>query len=397
MLGRFGYYAAFFKAIAMAIQDRVLVLTEAEQAAFYGPPNFTANDKRYFFALNDKERSIARKFLVRNQRCMFVVLLGYFKAKPVVLRPGYHAIKADLQYVSQRVFPGPGHRPFNLSQKENVRIYQRIFELCNYQRWNPNLHEKELTFYLNAQAKLWSEPRCLFDAAVEYLSNQRIVLPGYSTLLKLIGQAIINNQNDLINCLNESLSDVAKQAIDTILVGEGELSLRQLRQSSRNFTGSELAKELAVYQNIAQWIPAVSVALNALALSQKNQQHFAERVDYYGAKLKRQSINNQRLYLLCYLQQRWQQAQERIVDGLVHHVRYAKQKAKQYAQESPLLKIGAKPRKTSLRRRMFYAYLSMTQWMSSSRLALYGKAPSISSVKQIWNQCACFSTISGDQ
>jgi signal transduction histidine kinase len=39
--------------------------------------------------------------------------------------------------------------------------------------------------------------------------------------------------------------------------------------------------------------------------------YYAERVDYYGAKLKRQSIDNQRLYLLCYLQQRWQQAQER--------------------------------------------------------------------------------------
>ena len=46
----------------MAIQDRVLVLTETEQAAFYGPPSFTVTDQRYFFALNDKERSIARKF-----------------------------------------------------------------------------------------------------------------------------------------------------------------------------------------------------------------------------------------------------------------------------------------------------------------------------------------------
>ncbi|MFT6286530.1 MAG: TnpA family transposase [Alcanivorax sp.] len=318
----------------MAIQDRVLVLTEAEQAAFYGPPNFTANDQRYFFALNDKERSIAKKFLVRNQRCMFVVLLGYFKAKPVVLRPGFHSVKTDLQYVAQKVFPGAGHRPFNLSQKENVRIYHRIFELCNYQRWNPNLHEKELIFYLDTQAKLWSEPRCLFDAAVEYLSNQRVVLPGYSTLQKLIGQAIINNQNDLINCLNESLSDLAKQAIDTILVGEGDLSLRQLRQSARNFTRAELEKELDVHRHIAQWMPEVSAALNALAVSQKNQQHFAERVDYYGLKIRRQSIDNQRLYLLCYLQQRWQQAQERIADGLVYHVRHTKQKARQYAHES---------------------------------------------------------------
>ena len=112
------------------------------------------------------------------------------------------------------------------------------------------------------------------------------------------------------------------------------MSLCHLRQSARNFTGAELAKELAVHRHVAQWIPEVSAALNTLSLSQKNQQHFAERVDYYGAKLKRQSIDNQRLYLLCYLQQRWQQAQERIADGLVHHVRHAKQKAKLYAQES---------------------------------------------------------------
>jgi hypothetical protein len=184
---------------------------------------------------------------------MFVVLLGYFKAKPAVLRPGYHAVEADLQYVSHSTFRGPGHRPFNLSQKENVRIYQRIVELCNYQRWNPNLHEKELTSYLDGQAKIWSEPRCLFDAAVENLSNQRIVLPGYSTLLKLIGQATINNQNDLINRLNENLSDVAKQAIDTILVGKGELSLRQIRQSVCKSTSAEIAKELAVHRHVAQW------------------------------------------------------------------------------------------------------------------------------------------------
>lgn len=67
---------------------------------------------------------------------MFVVLLGYFKVKPVVLNPGYHQIKQDLKYVYQSVLPSTGFRPFNLTQKENERIYQRIFNLHNYQRWS---------------------------------------------------------------------------------------------------------------------------------------------------------------------------------------------------------------------------------------------------------------------
>lgn len=70
---------------------------------------------RVFPPITDKERSIARKFLVRNQRCMFFVLLGYLKAKPVVIRPGFHSVKTDFQYVAQKVFSGAGHRPFNLS------------------------------------------------------------------------------------------------------------------------------------------------------------------------------------------------------------------------------------------------------------------------------------------
>ncbi|WP_428183714.1 hypothetical protein [Enterobacter hormaechei] len=48
---------------------------------------------------------------------MLVVLLGYFKAKPVVLNPGFHQIKQDLKYVYQTVLPGPGCRPFNLTPK----------------------------------------------------------------------------------------------------------------------------------------------------------------------------------------------------------------------------------------------------------------------------------------
>ena len=318
----------------MAYSERVLILSEVEQEDFYGNPLLANNDQRYFFVLNDKERKVANQFRARHQRCMFVVLLGYFKAKPIVLRPRYFQLKNDLKYVSENTLPGTGHRPFNLTPKESERIYQRILSLSHYERWRSEIHEKALMHYLKKQAMAWSDPRDLFDSAIEFLSVQKLTIPAYSTLQKLISQIVINVHSDLVQRLNEGLSDVSKQAIAALLDGRGELSLRQLRLSARNFTSAELAKELAIHRHVSQWMPEASAALHKLALSQKNQQHFAERVDYYGAKLKRQSIDNQRLYLLCFLQQRWQQAQERIADGLVHHVRNAKQKAKQYAQES---------------------------------------------------------------
>ena len=38
----------------MAYEERVQILSDAEQDDFYGPPIFTSNDQRFIFALNDK-------------------------------------------------------------------------------------------------------------------------------------------------------------------------------------------------------------------------------------------------------------------------------------------------------------------------------------------------------
>jgi len=165
----------------MAYKERVQILTESEQSNFYGPPVLNIEEQRFFFVLNDKELLEANTFRNRKLSCMFIVLFGYFKVKPVVLNPGYHQIKQDLKYVYQSVLPGIGFRPFNLSQKESERIYQRIFSLMDYQRWSLKKHQAELIKHLTEQAKAWLDPRNLFDESVGYLSNQKIAIPAYST------------------------------------------------------------------------------------------------------------------------------------------------------------------------------------------------------------------------
>ncbi len=317
----------------MAFEERVQILSKVEQDEFYGPPIFTTSDQRFFFALNDKERSVASSLRYRAQRCMFVVLLGYFKAKPVVLSLSFGQVKHDIKYVYQSVLPGPGFRPFNLSQKESDRIYQRIFQLCGYQRWSAKDHEGALSSHLTQQASAWTAPRHLFDTAVEYFSARKIAICAYSTLQKMISEVMVNQQNRMIANIALVMSEPLQQAIATLVTDADALTFRQLRQSARNFTGTELEKELAVYRHVRHWMPEVGRLLNMLLLSPKNQQYLAEKVNYYGAKLKRQSVGNQRLYLLCYLQTRWQQALERIADGFVHHVRQIKQNAKGCAKE----------------------------------------------------------------
>lgn len=246
---------------------------------------------------------------------------------------GFHQIKQDLKYICSEVFPGSGLRPFNLTQKSQVRIYQRIFKLTYHQRWQEKTHRPRLEKVLKDSADSWIQPRALFDAAIEYLSAHKIAIPGYTILQDLISNIVLTSNNRLIHKLERTLAADLALMLSELIDGGGTLSLRQLRQTAKSFSSSELEKELAVYHHLKPWMSKVEVATQSLSLSQKNQVHYAERVDYYGAKLKRQFAGNQQLYLLCYLQGRMQQALERIADGFVHHIRQVKQKAKAYAQE----------------------------------------------------------------
>jgi TnpA family transposase len=318
----------------MTTEKRIKILTESEVQEFYSPPLLTANDQRFFFALNERERQTCKTVRQRRARCMLVLLLGYFKAKPVVLMPRYHQLKADLKYISQDVFPGAGFVPFTLDRKEKDRIYSKIFELTGYQGWSSSVHLLPLLGYLNSQAKAWLAPRHLFDSTIEYFSQQKIAIPAYSTLQKVIGQVITKGQARLNSTVNKAVSNELRQAIEKLFCDDANLSLSQLRQSAKNFTKSELNKELVVHCYLQPWIVEINAVLQEVDLSQKNLQYFAGRVNYYGAKLKRHTEDNQQLYLLCYLHFRWHQALERIADGFVHHIRHVKQKAKGYAQNA---------------------------------------------------------------
>lgn len=321
----------------MPTEKRLKILTEAEIADLFGPPVLNLNDQRFFFALNEIELAQCQKIRRRDQRCMFVVLLGYFKVKPITLIPGYHQIKHDIKYVCSEVIPGSGLSPFNLAQKTRVRIYHRIYELAGHERWENERHSAALIKDLSEHARAWAQPRSLFDRAIEYLSVQKIGIPGYTVLQDIISGVVGTTNRRLIRRLDDLISVDLADELSDLVEGKDSVTLRRLRLSARNFTGSELQKELVVHKHVQSWMPEVNRILSELSISLKNQQYFAERVTYYGAKLKRQPIGHQRLYLLCYLQSRWQLALERIADGFVHHVNQRKQKAKIYAREAVYL------------------------------------------------------------
>jgi len=71
----------------MATEKRIKILSEAEIDELYSAPIFNECDQRFFFTLNDAESDACRRIRSRQHKCMFVLLLGYFKSKPVLIVP----------------------------------------------------------------------------------------------------------------------------------------------------------------------------------------------------------------------------------------------------------------------------------------------------------------------
>ena len=318
----------------MAIKNELSILTKAEQIDLYSPPILAIEEQRLYFTLNDHELTVCKSIRQRPHRCYFIALLGYFKTKPVILDVTFSKMMDDLTYIAINISGGKKLRPFTPSQKQKERLYIKVMKILGYQKWDENLHSTPLMNHLVIIGNAWLEPRYLFDAVIEYLATHKIAIPKYSVLQRLISRTIQQVRKELTSKLRTQLSPDLKAFLDTVIDDNSGLSLSQLRGGAKSVTPAELKKELTVYHLFQQFIGQIDNTVVSLQLSAKNQQHFAEMVDYYGSKLKRFKRPQQHLWLLCFLTQRIQQSLERMADGFIYHIRKQQEASNVFAQQA---------------------------------------------------------------
>ena len=224
----------------MSKGKRLSILTAAEIEELYSPPVFSESDQRFFFTLNDREFDEINRIRDRKHRVVAIVLLGYFKSKPIPLNPSFKSMQSDLAFVSKLYFKDLKYRRFSLKADQKSRLYERVLSLLGVSNWSDHEHHSLLTGHLLESANSWAAPRALFDSTTEYLSHNKIAIPAYSTLQKLISQVLIQHQNALHERVKAACPKGLKTMLSELLCGENAFTLQHLRQGARNFTGTEL-------------------------------------------------------------------------------------------------------------------------------------------------------------
>jgi len=313
---------------------RKSILLDSEISDLYNPPILSSEQRRIYFTLNDVELNVFHSLNDKHSQIYFVLLLGYFKFKPVILEFGFSQIKEDFNSVKQVYFPEKKLKQRNLSRSQKSRLYQRIFTLTNYQIFSDEIRKR-----LEEKAQLIAlvnfDSRYIFDECVDYLVSQNTAIPKYYFLQRTIISAMNKEKLRINIAIKTEVPNSLLIFMSNLLKAGSQITIRDIRQSAKNFTPKELSKEISVFNLLKPNMCQIDLVVSSLNISQNNIAYYGSLVSYYTvAKLKRFDKLTAYLYLLCFLKTRYQELNEHLADAFFYHSRKLKEDGRLYAKDA---------------------------------------------------------------
>ena len=110
------------------------ILSEPEIEEIFALPKFTDTERIYYFTLSPNELVIMSNLIYGHSKALFILQLGYFKAKFRLFSFNTTEVAVDLAYIMNRYFPKEP-TPNQLPSKTMIAANNnRILELMNYKK-----------------------------------------------------------------------------------------------------------------------------------------------------------------------------------------------------------------------------------------------------------------------
>jgi hypothetical protein len=114
---------------------RLTVLSDAEQEALYGLPDFDDAQRLEYLALTKPELALASSRPDLHSQVYCVLQIGYFKAKHAFFRFDWNEVNDDCGFVLNRYFHDEVFERKPVSKHEHYTQRERIAELSGYRLW----------------------------------------------------------------------------------------------------------------------------------------------------------------------------------------------------------------------------------------------------------------------
>ncbi len=279
---------------------RLSLFSQPEVQELYSVPQFGPHEREYFFTLTDEEHAAVNRLNSYRNRIHLVLMLGYFKVKPVCLVYGWKDIVDDYRYVAERYFPLASKQNKNINRQTRGRLYHTVFDIVGYQRCDKPVELDVLT-HLEKRAMLYVDETQLFKDVVTWLKSKQVAIPRYSTLQKMISSAINTEETRLAKLVGRYLSnkDTFLQLIDP---NEKNYRLKDLKKLTKAYKPGEIKKELGRHQILSELSVDALGLMEKLKLSDGNIRYFATRCQQYDiSRLRELKRGKALIYLTCFV------------------------------------------------------------------------------------------------
>nr|WP_263303321.1 DUF4158 domain-containing protein [Streptomyces sp. 135] len=225
----------------------------AAYAAYRGAPSRTELER--FFFLDDADRELIESKRRAHNRLGFAAqlttarYLGVFLDDPVDVPPEV------VDYLAEQLGVGDPSVLKVYGERENTRL-EHVRELRRVLEYREFAEaEAELREWVDARAWTTGEgPKALFDAAAGWLRERRVLLPGVTTLTRLVASVREAANHRLWDTLYGMLGVGQRAVLDSLLTvppGERVSELDRLRRGPVRVSGPQMKRALERAEEIA--------------------------------------------------------------------------------------------------------------------------------------------------
>jgi TnpA family transposase len=313
---------------------RLHILSASEVEALYGRSQFTDEERAHFFALTAEELKELSALHTFGSRILFILQLGCFKAVQqfFVFEPA--DVADDVQWIQQTYFASV-QQPITLAGRTTrLKQQQIILRLTGYHLCE-EAEREQLRLRASQAVRISSKPLFILRDLRRYLSEQKIVTPGYSVLQDMIGAALTAEQERLGTIIETQLSPSDTEALLQLLKNpRGLYEITRIKREPKDFGEKEMRREIERGEQIATLHDIAQRILPHLNISEESVKYYASLIGYYSVyKLQRFDRKITFIYLLCFVHHRYRQMHDNLINCLVYQVHLYNETAREIAKE----------------------------------------------------------------
>ena len=321
----------------MAISDHLTILSEDEISQLYDLPKIEEKDRELFFEITPEDEAYLNKQTIVSNKINYLLQVGYFRATRNFYKFTFQQVRDDVSFIINQHYPDTKFPEKSVDINKHYAAQKVICEIYHYIRSSKDFIDN-LTSYAKKLTIRDLQPKFVFDELLELCEQRKTIRPKYSTLQTIVSKAIIREENRLTQKLDRLLNKVEKADLDDLLAKEDLFHhLTLLKKDPKNFNTKEMQKELSKQKKIIALFNKAKTVMPALSISRQNIQYYTGLSEYYDTYIL-QKINRKkaRLYLICFVWQRFVKLNDHLTSFFVHKIDDYEEPAKTYAKNCVL-------------------------------------------------------------